>query len=359
MDAGRSLLLECLLAAAEPRPALPGLAAGAHGPRFVTLARRWAVSENAAHALVSAGALAALGERAAAALRDDLENATAANAQLLAEAVTLQRVLHDAGIASVALKGAALIAAHYPAVGSRHLADLDLLVPAADALRAAALLRGAGCVADAVDLPRLDGRPAQQMPAGRHHLPLLWTRGGVPVELHYALPGVPAGTDAAAGVLGRAREVRWGGGALRIPCRDDLLGMACAHALGPHRGDLRYLPRHLSDVAVLLAAGADRDRATALSGGSQVVESVALLERARGGDVSLLPWGGAWAPLARGRILLLGAGKARRRGELWRVLFPARAYLASRYGVSRRSPWLPLLWAWRPIRALLRIATGR
>lgn len=360
MDAERALLLECLLAAAEPRPALHALAEGLRPARLVKLARRWAVSETAAHALLAAGSLGLVAARHADELRGDLENATARNSLLLAEAAAFQRALRNVGVECVPLKGAALVAAHHPAVGARHVGDLDLLVHPDDAVRAASVLRELGCTPVHAPLPRLDGRPAAGVPHDHQHLPAVRTPGGNVCELHHAMPGVPGGAAATAGVLGRAREVPWRGAVLRLPAVDDLLGMCCAHVLGSHRADVRFVPRHVADVAVLLRDGADAARAAALCAGEEVARSVALLAAARAGHAfEVFPRGGASSLLARTRTTLAATRRAGRGGALRRTLFPARAYLAARYGVAPGSPLVPLLWAWRPIRALVRIVVGR
>ena len=356
--AERSLLVECLLAAAGPRPTLGALAAEVSPRRFVALARAFAVSETAAHALLGAGLLDLLGARAAAALRGDVENATAKNALLLAEAAALQRALAAAGVASVALKGAALVALHYPALGARHVGDLDLLVSPADTGRAEAVLRALGCTSFAEPRPDHDGRPVPVVRSD-HHLPPLRTPGGLPCELHDGLPAAPERRGDVEGVLGRAREASGRGGSLRVPSLDDLLGVACAHALGNHRGDERFLPRHVADVAILLARGADPERAARLHPGPEVGESLALLAAAHAGNAAPIVVVVPAAPARRAGQVLAAAREAGRRGGLGRFLFPAPAFLSTRYRVAPSSPWLPLLWAWRPLRAALRVVTGR
>ncbi len=360
MDAERALLVECLLAAAEPRAALRVPPATLRPARLVALARRWAVSETAAHALLAAGSLDRLGAAAAGDLRSDLENATARNALLLAEAARFQQALRADGVTSVAMKGAALVAAHYPAVGARHVGDLDLLVHPDDAFRALSVLRALGCTPVHAPLPDLAGRSTAGVLPGHPHLPALRTPGGAVCELHHALPGARGFAAETAGVLARGRDAPWGGALLRVPSDDDLLGMCCAHALGHHGADVRFLPRHVADVAVLVRAGAAGARAERLCPGDEIGRSLRLVAAARAARTpEVFPRAGAWPPLARARATLAGTLRDARRGELRRSLFPARAYLASRYGVAPGSPLLPLLWAWRPLRALLRIAVGR
>lgn len=360
-DPAAALLAECLLATAGPRPTLRALAKQALGRRFVALARELAVSETASHVLMGADLLDALGPAAAAALRADGERATAFNALLVAEAAAVQRALAEAGVESVALKGVALVALHYPAIGARHVEDLDLLVHPSRTERAADVLRGLGCVP--CFGPRLDyeGRPIPVVRSG-DHLPPLRTPRGVVLELHDAVPGVPGRRADAADVLGRARLAPWRGTSLRVPAPEDLLGIACTHVLGKHRDDPRFLPRHLADVAVLLAAGADPARAERLHPGPEVAESTALVAAASAGSVAALRVarrGAFAAAAARGRSLFAATRGARQRGVLSRLLFPTRTFLAARYRVSPSSPWLPLLWAWRPLRAALRVVSGR
>jgi hypothetical protein len=360
--ADRALLVECLLAAAEPRPGLAALAERVAPQRLLALARSLAVSETCAHVLLGAGLLDGLGAPGVA-LRADLENGAAKNTLLVAEAVRLQRALASAGIPSVALKGAALVAAHYPAIGARHVGDLDLLVLPGDVARAADVLRELDCVPETRELPALDGRPARPRPA-RHHLPPLRTPGGISCELHLAVPGVHGRRADPAGVLDRAVDVGWRDAALHVPAPDDLLGIACNHALGAHAADSRFVPRHVADVAVLVRAGADPDAAARLHPGPEVAHSLALLAAARTGraevvlgrDVTALA---LRAVRARGRAVSSAIADARRQGELLRLFFPAREFLAARYGLAERSPWLPLLWAWRPLRAMGRLVTGR
>jgi hypothetical protein len=68
------------------------------------------------------------------------------NQRLFHQSADLLRVLHDAGIETLVLKGAALSILHYRDSGSRPMEDFDVLVHRRDAPRAAALLETAGWV---------------------------------------------------------------------------------------------------------------------------------------------------------------------------------------------------------------------
>jgi hypothetical protein len=120
------------------------------------------------------------------------------------------------------------------------------------------------------------------------------------------------------------------------------------------------LSRHLADLAVLVGSGAvgweevrvgmpvGQERALAFSRG--------LLERGPPGRVDAL----RHAILIRGRnwaTVLAGNGPAP--ASFLRVLFPARPYMARRYGVDPRSRLVPLLYVWRPIRGAWGFLTGR
>jgi hypothetical protein len=356
----RALLVECLLSAAAPRRTLAELASRVHGDAFVELARSFAVSETAGHALLSTGSLHLLAPGAARALREDAENAAAKNTLLVRDAAMLQRALADAGIPSVVLKGTALVAAHYPAVGARHVGDLDLLVMPAAVERAAAVLTGLGCDEDRPALRWYDGGAA---PQGDHHLVPRRTPGGIACELHFDLPGGYGEAARVEGVLARSREVRLGNFAVRVPSPEDLFGIACVHALGAHRSDHRFVPRHLADLAVLVASGADIEAATRLYPRRELTESSELLAAARAHRTEVALGRSVSRRVERvalrARNLAERMRKAKARRSLARMFFPRTAFMAERYGIPPSSPAFPLLYVWRPLRVALRVATGR
>lgn len=347
----RALLVECLAAAAEEHPRPPTLAAGPiPWDRFVVLARAAMAAETAAHVLLGAGARIGGGARGA--LEEAYQNGAARNALLLRDAAEIQLALRGAGAESVALKGAALVAAHYPALGARHVGDLDLLVRRDDL----------GRVREA--LARLGMRQAAANPvpppADLNHLSPFLTRGGLSCEVHLLLPG--EGDGDVEGVFSRSREISWLGRALRIPSPADLAGIACAHALSHHLGDGRFRARLVADLAVLAAAGADLDAARRLHGPA-VDAALRLVAAARAGRpgavLPLLLGRRLEGPVRRAAGLGVTLGRAARRGRLGPILVPNRAALARRHGVSAEAPLLPLLYFYRPFRALFRVLTGR
>lgn len=347
----RAVVAECLLAVAEDRPRLAALAAGPMDwPRVASLARAAMAEETVAHALVSAGVpLDGPGREA---LLDAYRNASAKNAMLLHDAVTIQAALHAAGVEAVALKGTALVAAHYPAPGARHVGDLDLLVGTGELRRVRESLARLG-----LRQPVADG-PAPH-PDSNHLRPWI-TPSGLSCEVHFRLPAAPAG--AAEGVRDRSRVVAWRGRPLRVPARDDLVGIASVHALAHHAHDPRFRARLVSNLVVLEAGGARRDEARRHHGPA-VDAAFRLLEAVRAGDHrAVVPalLGTVPGEIAR-RTAALGVvlARAARGGWLGSVFLPDRAALARRYGVAETAPLLPLLYVYRPFGAIVRVLTGR
>lgn len=355
----RALLTECVLALGEERPGLTALAATADGPAFVALARACAVSGTAAHALLARGAADRFDPGAFARLREDYEAAAALNALHLREAQELQRALAARGIASLALKGVALLAAHYPALGARRIVDVDLLVHPVDLARAAAVLEDCGTVPACRELPMPDGRPVGPKVDGDvgHHLPARRTAAGVACELHWRAPGGEAEVGA---LFSRSREVLWHGRPLRIPAPEDLAGIACTHALVSHRHDLQSRLRLLADLALLAATGADLELAERIHGAA-VAAGRGELAAARSDPWRAVPRlaGSPFAPLAtRAATSWAAVRRARAMRTLGRLLFPSRRFLVARYGIRPSARWWPLLWIWRPMRAAVRLVLG-
>ncbi len=324
------------------------------------------------NAIAEAGVAGAVPPGLMARLQAEATRNAAKNALYAHAAARLQRRLAQAGIATLALKGTAL-AHHAPGYFPlRFQVDLDILVHPGEVNRAAELLLAEGFTT--ADLgPTMDGRLFGAHGEARqfgHHLPALVSPEGVTVELHLELPGhLPERLDD--GVWGRALQAGPPAGA--VPAVVDLLGILCAHVYGGHRGERRYLLRHVADLHALLAAGASLDEAERIYG-APVTASVRLMEEtreavrrpgilwARGGEVVLAPPWWPWTRLERS-LLVRGATLEAQLGLLKGIglgsLFPSPAFMAERYGVGRRSPLLPLTYLWRPVRALLRLVLGR
>jgi hypothetical protein len=355
--AARRLAVEGLLALGGPRDALGSLAAGpVDWDHLLALAARHAIAEALHVGLERAGA--AIPSHVRAALRDAHEGAAARNALLLAEAARVQAALSAGGVRSVLLKGTALLAAHAPAIGCRHVGDVDLLVAPADLARAGELAREIGCRSTGDELRGLDGRPSSHL-----HLTPLLTPRGTTLELHRRPAHARETAAWTAAVLARSVPARTVGGEVRVPEREDQLAVACEHARHGALTEPLLRPRHLGDLALLVAAGASFEAAAArLPGAAQALgQSRSLLEDARrAGSVERAIFGGAGATL-RTRFARLGeplrVGRAS--AGIVRTFLPAPGYMAQRYGVRPGSPLLPLLYAWRPFRSAARFLIGR
>ncbi|HEX4884602.1 MAG TPA: nucleotidyltransferase family protein [Casimicrobiaceae bacterium] len=154
----------------------------------------WDVVVRVARAAQLLGTLAArldaagLASRCPAPVRDHLRGALL-EARFLRHAATLEiaraaRVLDDAGIPFVLLKGASYIAADLPVAAGRMLRDVDLIVPRARIDEAEALLTATGWEAET----SLDAYDQHYYRSWSHQIPPL-RREGSPLELdvHHAL----------------------------------------------------------------------------------------------------------------------------------------------------------------------------
>ena len=360
----RRFVREAILALGAERPGLKdAIHAVRDWDRVLAIARAGAVGESIWAALLLWALEEEIPEPARLQLQLDHEAAVGRNTLLLREAASFQAALDAAGIPSVILKGPGLLVAHYPDIGARSIGDVDVLVRAGDVERAVEVARGRGArVQPPKEVLRYDGDVELRVPeACEHHAPVLHAPSGVPLEIHFAIPGGAEDGSDVAGVFDRSREVKGEGRMLRVPSAADMAAIACVHVFGNHEGEEQYHPRHLADLTVLIGSGATSwdEVARTVSpavGRKAVTASRRLLE---GRSIG-------WLDAARrkmqdrvehwqGVLSWQGDGLA---GAL-RILFPARPYMASRYGVRPESMLLPLLYAWRPVRGVWRLVTGR
>ncbi|MBK1646799.1 hypothetical protein CKO25_19585 [Thiocapsa imhoffii] len=168
------------------------------------------------------------------------------------ELVLIHRLLTAAGIPCLALKGAFLAFHAYPQPGLRPLRDLDILVPADEALRAFDTLIAGGLVRP----PEYQGNAEAKIAIHKHLPPLRTAPGGVTVEVHARLnhPNQRAATladpSAEPAFWQRAIDVQAGGDTLRFPAPTDMLLHLIVHAAVDHKFDNG--PLILSDIAFLL-----------------------------------------------------------------------------------------------------------
>lgn len=296
-------------------------------------------------------------------LREEAERVAVQASLTVLAAARAQRCLDAAGLPSLALKGLAF-QAHAPEhLARRHFDDVDLLVRPGDLGAAAAALTSAGFEADAL-LPDYAGRALDGAGAAPalHRTANFLGPGRTLVEVHTALPACQGPEVDLAALLARSTSVDHPAGRLRVPSLEDTLGLLCRHVVVQHAAEAGHLPRHVADVAALLAAGADAALAAArfdADGLGSVAWSLRLLEAARRGrGRAARAWSPLWRPLDDLRVRLVEYRGAAGRGGVG-MLFPSRRYMAQRYGVDQASPLLPLYYAWRPVRGALKLLTGR
>lgn len=171
------------------------------------------------------------------------------------ELLLTHRVLNDAGIPHLALKGAYLAFHAYPHPALRPMRDLDILVPKEAVLRAYQVLLDAGFVRPKQHLGDLDAT----MQVFNHLPPLHSASGHVHIELHarFSNPDEEGGGADLAdddGLWQRAISLPTAGGTLSYLAPTDLLLHLIEHAVYSHRFDNG--PLVLSDLAYLLAGQA-------------------------------------------------------------------------------------------------------
>jgi hypothetical protein len=245
------------------------------------------------------------------------------------------RALHAGGVEALAMKGIALLLRYPEYRALRHVDDVDLVVRPADEERADALLVAAGFRRElARDVPEL-------LVANSHHA-IYRDPHGFPLELHDA---PPEEDRAAADAIWERSEPAMAG--LRIPCPEDMLGIAARHALEHHRTNPDdHIPRMIADVRLLLARGTDPERARKLHDreGSRPVEAA----------LEFVHRGVAFSHAAtKPAYVSVHLRRARRFG--WSHLVPPRAFIARKYGVSPRSPRLPFLYVRRLLEGVARL----
>ena len=293
-------------------------------------------------------------DRLARAARKD----AAQNLRVDEETENTLRVLGEAGIPYVLLKGAArhAAAALHPYANARATRDVDVLVPANEADRAWGALRAAG-----YDRVYPDSEPNRSS----HHLPPLWTVRRVAVEIHISTSRFLPPQEAWGRALGGARLVRWGGLNVRVPSPTELFWHSLTHAAQEHvlhEGGFRL--RYFQDAAVILAAADEieweevarrlgsaevKDRPTAARwlGAAAALAGVVLprgilgeatpfdLERSLRWRLGVLRWVGPWPRLAD--QFLAEEVRAELGQPLTPVAVGASALVRGRHGTAARA----------------------
>jgi hypothetical protein len=175
--------------------------------------------------------------------RDD-----AARNLLVDEQVTaVLRDLAADGIPHILLKGAARRASIdlFPFADARATRDVDVLLPSSRAEEAWQRLRRRGYeIASRPDRIRRD----------HFHLPALWDRSRVAVELHTSTSLAVPSEEAWCRTESGAREIVWNGVPTRVPAATELLWHGLTHSLDQRSDTFRL--RLLLDGAAVFAGGA-------------------------------------------------------------------------------------------------------
>jgi hypothetical protein len=188
----------------------------------------------------------------AAQLAGSHKRSTLRNLSLQRELLLLHRVLTQAGIPYVALKGAYLANHAYPQAALRPMRDLDILVPRALVLQAWQTLLDAGWLR--IDL--YQGTPDAAMLQNKHLPPLRSASGLAIVELHARLfdqnPDAPEPADLSESPAFWARRIKAAvaGQSLTFESPTDLLLHLIVHAVHEHQ--FNNGPLLLSDLAFLI-----------------------------------------------------------------------------------------------------------
>jgi len=308
------------------------------------------------------------------ALQAQTQRAAAHYARLKAARAHVNATLAAAGIPALWLKGAALAETIYPHPTLRPMSDLDVLVPFERRAEALTALKAAGYV-DELRNP-LAAEVAALLPPDEthHHYNLVGGPGGsVRVELHFRIARtILPDLDALNWFWSQTQEATDRAGAplgfLTLRPEAHLLYL-CAHALLQH-GEAHIGLLHFYDLHLLVTVHVPDwalmvERAAILRWTYPVEQALArtqayfgtpipawVLEQLRARrpaseDTRIVEQIGVgdtrWAQTVRG---LRGLTPRQRAALVWRLIFPPRAYLRTRYRVQ---PGVPL-WLYYPYR---------
>lgn len=301
-------------------------------------------------------------------LQDGYRSQTIRNLALYRELVIVARILGDAGIPFIALKGAYLARFSYSQPGLRPMRDLDLLVKPEQAVQAFDTLTARGYRSS------FGGSPDAYF-VDRIHLPPLRSPGGIAIELHHHLTSLAISkSEFEEKVWASSVERTIGGKGVSFPCDEDMLLHLCIHASFDHQLDLG--PLALLDIAMLVETERvdwDCFLQSVLAGGwcRCALPPLWLAQRHLGARVpesviAVLEHGepaSAWAQSAEFLLFsdpsdhkvldygvqdILYAGKRRDRVlQTLRALFPPRSVIARHFPVRADSAWAYLFYPWR------------
>lgn len=163
-------------------------------------------------------------------LKGVFRHAWYANQRLFHAGAQALRALEAAGVPTMLLKGAALVAEDPTLAGVRPMDDIDVLVPEARLPAAVRALEEAGWQAR-------DRRPLEVL-TNRFHSTEIRHPDGAELDLHWR-PFVAGASDPA--LWRDARPARLAGAATLVPSAGDQLVLSCLHGLGWDPAPLRWI----------------------------------------------------------------------------------------------------------------------
>jgi hypothetical protein len=168
------------------------------------------------------------------------------NSSILKEAKLAARLLNQAGIEPVFLKGVAYLSiAVYPDPATRYVGDIDLLVSEAEMKTAVDLLAQNGYETDNSD----------RFGHFRHHHPPMRRPGAACIEIHHTLCLGRCGLLLPASeLIAKSILYDWDGVRVRVPCPEDLLTHLVVHSQLRHPYNERIWPplRTMYDLYLVL-----------------------------------------------------------------------------------------------------------
>lgn len=226
------------------RPDVSGIALG-DWDHFLRLARIHRLGPMLCSRLDHAGLAEPIPESVLDALRPTHRRNALRALKMFRELVNVTEALNEAGIPSIALKGAYLAQFAYPSPALRPLRDLDLLLHREQAVDAFRFLVERGY------RPLFHGFPESYLEFGKH-LPSLISPDGIEIELHFQLveTGLTCLRPSPDEIWKKSATRKIAGSAVRFLGKEDLLLHLCVHATLQH--NLNVGPLALSDVAFLL-----------------------------------------------------------------------------------------------------------